>query len=183
LYEIENKRFASSTNKVSIRLPNNTLEILKKKADEKDLTLSSQIIRILNENVLFDLHLKSMPYVIVSQILFEEIIKTMTDSQIEKVAKMGPVIIKKLCQISGWKYDIDSVIENYFMMLSKYCGMFKLKHSVHHTKYRLVFETKLGKKWEKFLSTYIRSILDSMKIHIDHESIDDGIIIYEFVRH
>jgi len=173
---------APSTNKVSIRLPNNTLEVLKKKADEKDLTLSSQIIRVLNENVLFDLHLRSMPYVIVSQLLFEEIIKTMTDSQIEKVAKLGPVIIKKLCQISGWEYAIDSVIENYFMMLSKYCGMFKLKHSVHHAKYRLVFETKIGKKWERFLSTYVRSILDSMKTHIDHESIDDGIIIFEFVK-
>jgi hypothetical protein len=172
----------SPTNKVSIRLPNSTMEILKKKADEKDLPISSLMVKILNENVLFDVHLKPLPYVILSQVLFEEIIKTMTDSQIDKVASMGPSIVTRLCQISRWDYDVDSVIENYFVMISKYCGLFQLKKQVQHNHYHLVFETKLGTKWEKFLSIFVRSILESIGIHIDRESVNDGIIIFEFEK-
>lgn len=117
-----------------------------------------------------------------SQGLFMEMIDNLDESTLEKVAKQGPKLVKKLCTLSGWKYDIDSIIDNYFVTLAKYCSWFRFKHEVDRANYQLVFETNMGDKWIKFLSVYVRSILESLKIHINDESIDDGVIIFEFVK-
>ena len=113
---------------------------------------------------------------------FTEIIENMDQDSIEKIAQMGPTIVKRLCTLSHWKYDIDSVIDNYFMTLGKYCGWFQFQHKSDHGKYRLVFETRMSKKWTKFISIYLRSILESMTIHIDEQSVEDDLIIFEFVK-
>jgi len=171
-----------NTNRVTIRLSKNTLEELKKEANEKDLPLSSLLVKILNKNVSFDRRYKSIPNIMMSQGLFMEIIENLDESTFEKIAKQGPKIVKKLCTLSGWKYDIDSIIDNYFVTLGKYCSWFRFKHEVDRANYQLIFETNMGEKWIKFLSMYIRSILESMKVHIDDESIDDGVIIFKFVK-
>ena len=173
---------APSTNRITLRLPKDTLEALKKEADKKDLPISSIAVRILNKSVSYDMHFKSMPTLIIPQVLFAEIIENMDQITIEKIAKMGPTIVKRLCTLSHWKYDIDSVIDNYFTTLGKYYGWFQFHHKSDHGKYRLVFETRLSIKWTKFLSIYLRSILESMKIHIDEQSIEDDLMIFEFVK-
>ena len=106
----------------------------------------------------------------------------MDESMIQKIAKMGPNTVKKLCAVSGWKYDLDSVIDNYFATLAKYCSWFRFKHEVDRSNYRLIFETNMGERWTKFLSLYVRSILESLKIRIDDESVDDNVIIFKFVK-
>lgn len=173
---------APSTNRITLRLPKSTLDELKKEANEKDLPLSSLLVKILNKNVSFDRRYKSMQNIMISQALFMEIIENLDESTFEKIAKQGPKIVKKLCTLSGWKYDTDSIIENYFVTLAKYCSWFRFKHEIDHANYRLVFETNMGEKWIKFLSLYVRSILESLKIHIDDESIDDNVIIFKFVK-
>ena len=173
---------APSTNRITLRLPKSTLDELKKEANEKDLPLSSLLVKILNKNVSFERRYKSIPTIIMSQNLFLTIIDSMDESMMQKIAKMGPKTVKKLCTISGWKYDIDSIIDNYFVTLAKYCSWFRFKHEVNQTNYRLVFETHMGERWTKFLSIYVRSILESLKIHIDDESTDDGVIIFKFVK-
>ena len=182
LYSLETIDMAPSTNRITLRLPKDTLEALKKEADKKDLPISSIAVRILNKSVSYDMHFKSMPTLIIPQVLFAEIIENMDQGSIEKVAKMGPTIVKRLCTLSHWKYDVDSVIDNYFTTLGKYYGWFQFHHKSDHGKYRLVFETRMSKKWTKFLSIYLRSILDSMKIHIDEQSIEDDLMIFEFMK-
>ena len=182
LYSLETIDMAPSTNRITLRLPKDTLEALKKEADKKDLPISSIAVRILNKSVSYDMHLKSMPTLIIPQVLFAEIIENMDQITIEKVAKMGPTIVKRLCTLSHWKYDIDSVIDNYFMTVGKYYGWFQFHHKSDHGKYRLVFETRMSKKWTKFLSLNVRSILESLKIHIDEQSIEDDLIIFEFMK-
>lgn len=81
---------APSTNRITLRLPKNTLEELKKEADEKDLPLSSLVIRILNKNVSFDRQFGSIKTILLSEVMFEEILDNMDQATIEKVAKMGP---------------------------------------------------------------------------------------------
>ena len=73
-------------------------------------------------------------------------------------------------------------MDNYFVTLAKYCSWFRFKHDVDRANYRLVFETHMGDRWTKFLSLYVRSILESLKIHIEDESVDDGVIIFKFVK-
>jgi len=182
LFEMETTGMAPNTNRITLRLPKDTLEALKKEADKKDLPISSIAVRTLVKSVSYEKHLKSMPTLIIPQALFTEIIDNMDQTTFEKVAKIGPTIVKRLCTLSHWKYDIDSVIENYFTTLGKYYGWFQFHHRSDHGKYRLVFETRTSKKWTKFLSIYIRSILESMKIHIDEQSVEDDLIIFEFVK-
>ena len=182
LYSLETIDMAPNTNRITLRLPKDTLEALKKEADKKDLPISSIAVRILNKSVSYDMHLKSMPTLIIPQVLFAEIIENMDQITIEKVAKMGPTIVKRLCTLSHWKYDIDSVIDNYFMTVGKYYGWFQFHHKSDHGKYRLVFETRMSKKWTKFLSLNVRSILESLKIHIDEQSIEDDLMIFEFMK-
>jgi hypothetical protein len=181
LFDIETTGM-TSTNRITLRLPKSTLEELKKEADEKDLPLSSLVIRILNKNVSFERQFGSIKTILLSEVMFGEILDNMDQATIDKVAKMGPKIVRKLCTLSRWKYDIDSIINNYFTTLAKYCGWFKFKHHVDHANYHLVFETRLGNKWAKFLLIYVRSILESMKIRIDHESLDDDVICFKFVK-
>lgn len=181
LFDIETTGM-TSTNRVTLRLPKDTLEALKKEADKKDLPISSIAVRTLVKSVSYDRHLKSLPTLTVPQVLFTEIIENMDQIAIEKIAKMGPTLVKRLCTLSHWKYDIDSVIDNYFTILGKYYGWFQFHHESDHGKYRLVFETGMGKKWTKFLSIYLRLILESLKIHIDDQSIEDDLLIFEFVK-
>src|SRR5438445_2822437 len=183
LGSMELLEMAPSTNRITVRLPNSLLAELKKEANERDLPVSSLLVKILNKNVSFDRRIKSIPTIIMSQTLFMTMIENMTQSTINKTAKTAPKIVKKLSALSGWKYEIDSIIEHYFLILTKYCGWFQFKYETNHTNYTLIFETYLGTKWTKFLSIYVRSILESLKIHVSDESIDDGVIIFKFVKH
>ena len=117
-----------------------------------------------------------------SQDLFVVLLDVMDQSSIEKVTKMAPKIVKKLSNLGGWEYEIDSIIENYFTILGKYCGWFQFKHKINHANYTLIFETRMGHKWAKFVSKYVRSILESLKIHINDDSIDDDVVIFKFVK-
>jgi len=182
LFAIETTGMAPNTNRITLRFPRDTLEALKKEADKKDLPISSIAVRIIVRSISYDRHLKSLPTLTLPQTLFTEIIDNMDRIAIEKLAKMGPTIVKRLCTFLHCKYEIDSIIDNYFTTLGKYYGWFQFQHSSDHGKYRLVFETRMSKKWTKFLSIYIRSILESMKIHIDEQSIEDDLIIFEFMK-
>lgn len=179
LFSIETTGMTPNTNRVTIRLSKSTLEELRREASEKDLPLSSLIVKILNKNVSFDSRHKSIPNIIISQALFMEIIENLDESTFGKITKQGPKIVKKLCTLSGWKYDFESIIDNYFVTLAKYCSWFRFKYFADRSNYQLVFETSMGERWTKFLSLYVISILDSLKVHIYDESVDDGVIIFK----
>jgi hypothetical protein len=172
----------SGTTRITLRLPNSILNELKKEADEKDLPISSLAGKILNKHVLFERRFGLMPAILMSQHLFEAIIETLDVSTMEKISKMAPQIVKKLATLGGFEYEIDSIIQNYFTIVGKYCGWYQFKHEIDHVNYTLVFETDTNRKWTKFVSKYIRSILESLKIHISDESEADNVITFKFVK-
>ena len=90
----------TNTNRITLRLPKDTLEALKKEADKKDLPISSIAVRTLVKSVSSDKHLKSSPTLVIPQLLFAEIIENMDKTMFEKVAKKGPTIVKRLCTLS-----------------------------------------------------------------------------------
>jgi len=169
-----------TTNRVTLRLPNQVLEILKAEAEKRDLPLNALIIKILYKNISFDLHAKAMSNITMPHDLFINFIDKMDDSHVEMIARTGPATVKKLFKILGLDYDLDQVIYNYFDIVGKYCEWYQSSHQVKHGKYRLVFNTTLGPKWTKFLATYIKSILESLKIRIDETSVNDDLIVFEF---
>lgn len=173
---------ASGTTRITLRLPDKLLEDLKKEADEKDLPISSLAVKILNKHTLFERRFEMTPTILLSQALFSLMIENMDKSIMEKTVRTVSVLISRLADLEDWQYEIDSVIENHFSVIGKYCGWYKFKQKINHTNYTLVFETNMGSKWEKFVSSYVKSILESLRIHITTESVNDGIIIFRFIK-
>jgi len=169
-----------STNRITLRLPNNVLEKLKKESERKDIPLNAVITKILSKNTTYDMEFNTISTITMSHVLFSKIVDDVDDIALEKIAAESPDIIKKLFTVMGIEYKLDNVIEKYFVIFSKYCGWFKFTYDISRLHYRFVFETPLGEKWTKFLSLYVKNILDSLKIRIDNESIHDNIILFEF---
>lgn len=171
-----------STNRITLRLPNSALNVLKKEAEKKDLPLNALVTKMLIKIVSFDMQLDAMPTIIMSHALFTKLIDKIDEASMEEISKEGPNLIKRLFTILGLRYELNEIIDNYFAMLGKYCGWYKFSSNINNARYRLVFETQLGLPWTKFLIAYIKNILESLKIHIDNESLHDNVILFEFVK-
>jgi hypothetical protein len=170
----------TSTNRVTLRLQNDILEVLKREAFKKDLTLNAFINKILNKDVTYEENVNAILNVVFPHDLFLLIMEKLKESDIKELAEQGPRIVKKLFNIIGMQYDIEHVIHSYFVVLGKYCNWFEFSFKVSGSKYRLVFSTNSTQKWIQFLQLYIKSILESMKIIITNESQHDGILVFEF---
>src|SRR4029077_3308583 len=160
LYEFESEEMAPSTNRITLRLPNNVLNILKKEADKKDLPLNALVTKMLTKIVSFDMQLDAMPTIIMSHALFAKMIDKIDEPSMEEITKEGPNIIKNLFTILGFRYELDNVINNHLVILGKYCRWYKLSPEITRSNYRLVFEIQLGSKWAKFVASYVKNILE-----------------------
>src|SRR5579864_6032357 len=113
IQEIKTVRHSSPTNRLTLRLQTDLLEVLKKEAQSKDLTLNAMINKILNRNISYDNNVNVVPCITMPHDLFLESIKGMSHNDILEIGKNGPKIAKKLFNISGIRYDLDHVIDNY----------------------------------------------------------------------
>ena len=182
LSELESMDMAPGTNRVTLRLPNDILNILKKEAQKRDLPLNALVTKILYKSVSFDMNIHAMPTIMMSQFLFNEIFNDLNESNMEKIAQEGPRVVKKLFTVLGLRYELDQVISNYFVTVGKYCGWYTFTHEIRHNHYRLVFETQLGSKWAKFVKLYVKFILESFVLRIDDESMQDNVIVFELTK-
>ena len=172
----------SGADRITLRLPIRVSNTLKKEADRRDLPLNALITKILYKNVSFDMQINALPSVTISNFLFSRMIDTMSGADLEEIAKDGPDAIRKLFAIQGIEYKLDEIIENHFVMMSKYCGWFSFTNNVKNDRYRLIFETQLGSKWMQFLLSYVTNILESLKIHIDDKSIHENVLVFNFTK-
>lgn len=172
-----------STNRVTLRLQNDLLEILKSEASKTDLTLNAFINKTLNKTILYEENVNAILNVVFPHDFFLLIVDKLSKSDIQELADRGPGVVKKLFNIIGMQYDIDHVIHNYFAVIGKYCKWFEFSHKVSRDQYRLVFcADSTTPKWVLFLNFYIKSILKSLKVIITSESQHDGIIVFEFTN-
>ncbi|SRR5579885_145235 len=170
------------TNRVTLRLQTDLLEILKQEASKTDLTLNAFINKILNKNVIYEENVNAILNVVFPHDFFLLIVDKLDEDDIEELADRGPGVVKKLFNVIGMQYDVDHVIHNYFAVIGKYCKWFEFSHKVSHNKYRLVFcADSTIPKWISFLSYYVKPILESLKVIITNESQHDGVIVFEFV--
>jgi len=169
-----------STNRLTLRLQSDLLEVLKQSADKKDLTLNAMITNILNKNVTYDETVNVIPNMVVPHDLFFNIITKIGEPDLNEIVKSGPNVVKKLFDIMGVPYDIDHVIHNYLTTLSKYCNWFEFSYKISGNNYRLVFCAGSSPKWATFVQQYIKTILESLKIVVISDSLHDGIVVFEF---
>ncbi len=179
---MESLKIAFHTNRITLRLPSRLFEELRKEAEEKDLPLNSFVTKILSKYISFDKRFEMMPTIFTSQILFSAIIETIDEVSMNEAAKLAPRMVKKLSALGGWEYNVDNVIENYFTIVGKYCGWYQFRYKAERANYTLTFETGMGRKWARFVSKYVRAILESLKVHITDESVDEEVVSFKFVK-
>lgn len=170
-----------SSNRVTLRLQNDLVEVLKQQASKTDMTLNAFINKVLNKNVVYEENVNAILNVVFPHDFFLLIVDKLEEDDIRELAERGPGVVKKLFNVIGMQYDIDHVIHNYFAVIGKYCKWFEFSHRVSHNKYRLVFcADSSSPKWVSFLNFYIKAILESTRVIINKESQQDGIIVFEF---
>ncbi len=172
----------SGAQRITLRLPNSVSNTLKKEAEKRDLPLNALITKILYKNVSFDMQINALPSITMSDFLFSRLIEKISYEDLVVIAKEGPDAIRKLFAIQGIDYNLNEIIENHFVMMSKYCGWFSFTSNIKNDKHRLIFETQLGPKWTQFLDLYVNSILESLKIKIDEKTIHENIIVFNFTK-
>jgi len=180
--QLEPLKTAFRTNRITLRLPNRMVDELRKEAEEKDLTLNSFIAKILLKHESFDKRFEMVPTILTSHILFSAIIETMNETSMNEVSKIAPRMVKKMAALGGWEYDVDNTIENYFSTVGKYCGWYQFKYKVDRANYTLIFESSMGRKWARFVLMYVKAILESLKVHITDESLDDEVVVFKFIK-
>ncbi|MDE1862162.1 MAG: hypothetical protein KGI33_04540 [Thaumarchaeota archaeon] len=172
-----------ATNRVTLRVQSDLLDILKSQAARTDLTLNAFINKMLNKNVLYEENVNAILNVVFPHDFFLMIVDKISDRDIQELADRGPGVVSKLFNIIGMQYDVDHVIHNYFAVIGKYCKWFEFSYKVTGYKYRLVFcADSATPKWGLFLRQYIKSILQSLKVIVTAESEQDGIIVFEFTH-
>jgi len=171
----------TSNSRITLRLSNNLLESLKTDAHKKDLSLNALISNVLSKNITYCETINLIPNVIIPFELLTVIMNEMNDSDIVAISKEGPMVIRKLFEMMDLVYNIDNVIQNYFSPVSKYCNWFAFSYVQKGKKYRLVFSSEKNEQWIQFIQNYIKIILQSLKIDISDEYVNDGIIVFEFI--
>jgi len=177
------KSFKNNESKrLTLRLPENVLEVLKNESDKKLLPLNAIISRILSNYINFDIKKDILPTITMSQALLYKMIKKLAGSEMKKLALQGPKTVRNLFAMLNLKYTVQNVIENYFILVGRYAGWYTFDYFLNGNQYRLVFKSELGEEWINFLSFYLRAILESLKVKIKNETIDDSVIIFEFIN-
>ncbi|MDE2590985.1 MAG: hypothetical protein KGL95_15115, partial [Patescibacteria group bacterium] len=95
------------TNRITLRLQNDVLEILKREADKKDLTLNAFINKVLNKNITYEENVNAILNVVLPYDFFLLIVAKLNEDDMKELAQKGPGIVKKLFNILGMQYDID----------------------------------------------------------------------------
>jgi len=169
-------------NRVTLRLPNNILQSLKKESEKHDLPLNAVITRILSKNVIFDMKFNVLPTITMSQTLFSKIMTKLDEKNQREIVLYVPKSVKQLFTVLDLNYNLASIIENHFLIMDKYCGWYAFHNNVKGDNYRLVFESDLGPDWIQFLRLYITSILNSLRISNIDVKIENSVLVFEFVN-
>ena len=168
------------TNRITLRLPNNILQILKKESEKHDLPLNALVSRILSKNVIFDMQLNVLPTITMSQTLFSKIFDKLEEKNQREIVLYVPKSVKQLFVLLNLNYDLQNIIENHFIIMDKYCGWYNFHYDLEGDNYRLVFESDLGDDWIQFLKLYVMSILHSLRISNVDVIIEGSVLVFDF---
>lgn len=81
--------------RITLRLPQNLLHVLRKESEERILPINALIVRILHKNLIQETKFATLPAFSVPPYLFIKIIAELDDSKIQDISKSEPKLIKK----------------------------------------------------------------------------------------
>ena len=95
----------SNTNRITLRLPNNILQVLKKESEKRDLPLNAVISRILSKNVIFDMKMNVLPTITMSHTLFSKIFSKLDETNQRDIVLYVPKSVKHLFILLNFDYN------------------------------------------------------------------------------
>lgn len=165
-------------NRITLRLPITILQTLKDDADKRDISLNAQIASVLRKSIVFENSINAVPNITIPHFLFSKVLDNIDEQYMQELAMEGPSQIRKSFMKRGLRYELQEVINEYLIPTGKYCGWYNFTCEIKDMRCRFVFETHLGHRWAKFLFVYVKSILCSLGVFIEFESMDDNIIVF-----
>lgn len=168
------------TSRLTLRISNNILDILKRDAEANDVLLNALISKILSRDVAFQQKVNVMPSITIPKTMLARIIGEVNDESVEQIAEEGAKLAKKLSVVRSFEYNIDNIIDEYFYTLGKYCGWYSFKHEINGNRYRLIFEASMtNSRWISLLVHHTKAVLESLNACVIRYSITDNVIIFE----
>ena len=153
---------------------------IKKNAEKKDLPVSSIIVNSLHRTMALDQQLNVLPSITITQKFLKFNLNQMNEIAMEELASESPKLIQKMFTFLGLEYTTKNVLDEFFSVIGKTWKWYEFSFDIINNQYRLVFETKFGKKWSEFLGFFIKNILESLKIYSFEETVNEGVLVYVF---
>jgi len=164
------------TFKITVRIQEQTYLKLKDEAEARVLPVNAVINRILENYVIFYMRKNMLPTITTSKILASKIVQKLSQEEMEEIALQGPKTILKLFTLLDLDFNLQNIIEHYFSIVEKYCGWYSFNYTKKGNHLRLIFNSDLGPRWNKFLVLYISAILKSLKLKFETSTINSMLV-------
>ncbi len=162
-----------------MRLPTDILGTLQNEAETRNLSLNALVTTFLYKVIICELDLNTIPNITISQKTLKKIIEKVDESEFNEMVKDGPKVIQNLFLILNHDYNLDNVIEHFFNLIGEHWGWFQFSYSNKNDQYRLVFKTSLGLRWKNYLTMYVTTVLDSLKVRIKDTKVGDSAVVFK----
>jgi hypothetical protein len=104
----------------TIRLSEDTDKVLERDSQEQNISTNSLIGKIMTRYVEWDRIIEKTSGVIISSLLFRELLNELSDQELEEIAKdFGVKVVKDLAMMAFGKEDLDTVLKT-LLLIGKY---------------------------------------------------------------
>ncbi|MCE2507373.1 MAG: hypothetical protein J4F36_13095 [Nitrosopumilaceae archaeon] len=166
------KRFA-------LRLTNDNLNTLQNKTNKTNTSINTLLNELVGRTTTLDGLRKKFVIVGFTDDIVKEAPPDLPKSKVEEIAKRHVKVVKKEFNLSEYEYNLENVVNNFFMILEQELSWFNFNYSSKNNRVKLIVETEFGQKWISFLTVYLKEFFLSLKVSVDSEEVVDGVIIFE----
>ena len=163
----------------TLRLTNDNLNTLQNKTNKTNTSINTLLNELVGRTTTLDGLRKKFVIVGFTDDIVKEAPPDLPKSKVEEIAKRHVKVVKKEFNLSEYEYNLENVVNNFFMILEQELSWFNFNYSSKNNRVKLIVETEFGQKWISFLTVYLKEFFLSLKVSVDSEEVVDGVIIFE----
>jgi len=133
--------------------------------------------QILAKYASFDRIVEHVEAVPLNKLLFMGMLDGIEIGEMERLGReLGPRLVKQTFAFLSLEFDVEGLIQNYFLPVSTYSRWYSFNVSGSGVNRRLLFEHPYGPKWSAFLKQYITGIIRSATGSEPRITVDEGLV-------
>jgi hypothetical protein len=162
---------------VSFRILVEVMADLTREAKRRAINVNALVGQILAKYASFDRIVEHVEAVPLNKLLFMGMLDAIEIGEMERLGReLGPRLVKKTFAFLSLEFDIDGLIQNYFLPVSMYSRWYSFNIAGSGANRRLMFEHPYGPKWSAFLKQYIAGIIKSATGSEPRITVDEGLV-------